>query len=79
MMLAHILDYLERHDSAGVDELARRLGSSPDAVRGMLDTLCQRGLAHRFEPSSGCGSRCQQCRPSSGEHYCRGPGPHTFG
>ncbi len=74
-MLTHIMDYLQRRGGAGVEELARVLDASPDAVRGMLQTLARRRLVHPFEPTSGCGVSCGRCQPSVEEYYCAGPGP----
>jgi hypothetical protein len=75
MILARILDYLSAHQAAGIGELAGAVGSTPDAVRSMLDTLQRRGLVHPVRPGSACGTSCRQCSQPGTEIYAPGPAP----
>ncbi len=64
-MLARLLHDLERHGDVGLDELARTLDCTPDAVRGMVQTLTQRGLVQLVEPMVTCPAGCRACCPSA--------------
>lgn len=75
MILARVLDLLERRKVASPDEIARVLNSSPDAVRSMLHTLQRKGLVHRVQAQAACGSACNQCMQGSVEIYASGPAP----
>jgi len=75
MILGRILDFLAAHRVASLGEIAAAVGSSPDAVRGMLDTLQRKGLVHRYEPEGGCGTTCRQCTQGMLEVYGHGPQP----
>jgi len=75
MILKQILDYLERHDLAGLSEIAGACGSSPDAVRSMLETLQRKRLVHRYQAPQGCGSSCRQCAQADAELYRWGAAP----
>ena len=75
MILQRLLDFLAVQRVASLDELARELDSSPDAVRSMLETLQRRGLVHRLRPQGGCGTSCQQCGQGTLEVFGHGPEP----
>lgn len=76
MILARVLELLQQRKVASPDEIARVLNSSPDAARGMLQTLQRKGLVHRVQAQAGCGSSCSQCMQGSLEIYASGPAPN---
>ena len=75
MILGKILDFVAAHGAASLSEISAAVGSSPDAVRGMLDTLQRKGLVHRYQPQGGCGTTCRQCTQGALEVYGHGPEP----
>ena len=75
MILERIVDFLATQRVASLSEIASVVGSSPDAVRSMMQTLQRKGLAHRFRPQSGCGSGCRQCVEGTLEVYGYGAEP----
>ncbi|HPE79854.1 MAG TPA: FeoC-like transcriptional regulator [Gammaproteobacteria bacterium] len=75
MILTRILGFLERRQVASLAEIAQAVGSTPDAVRNMLQTLQRKGLVHPYQPQGGCGSRCRQCAQGSAELYAHGAAP----
>ena len=75
MILARVLELLEHRKVASADEIARALSSSPDAVRSMLQTLQHKGLVHRVQAQTACGSSCSQCMQGAMEIYANGPAP----
>jgi hypothetical protein len=79
MILGRILDFLAAHRVASLGEIAAAVGSSPDAVQGMLDTLQRKGLVHRYQPQGGCGTTCRQCTQGTLEVYGHGPAPSLPG
>ena len=79
MILGRILDYLRDRECAGIGEIARAVDSSPEAVRGMLQTLERRNHVHRLQTRAGCGSACRQCDQAAIELFAAGPAPVTTG
>jgi len=75
MILGRILDFLAAQKVASLTEIAHSVGSSPDAVRSMLDTLQRKGMVHRYQPEGGCGSSCRQCAQGMIEVYGHGAEP----
>jgi hypothetical protein len=75
MILGRILEFLAARKVASLGEVAAAVGSSPDAVRSMLDTLQRKGLVHRYRPQGGCGSSCRQCEQGTIEVFAHGPEP----
>ena len=75
MILERVLDFLNLHQAASLTEIAGAVGSSPEAVRSMLQTLQRRGLVHRVRLQSGCGTSCRQCAEGSLEVYGHGAAP----
>ena len=65
MILGRVLDYLAANRVASPTQIAAGIGSTPDAVRGMLGTLQRRGLVR----SAGCGAGCRQCTEPELEMY----------
>lgn len=70
MILGRILEFLKAQQFAGLREIASAVGSSPDAVRSMLETLERKGLVQRYQPSTGCGTSCKQCTHGEVEYFC---------
>ena len=75
MILRRVLQYVTQRGTATPAEIAHALESSPDAVRGMLGTLQQRGLVHRVRVHSACGTQCRQCGQAEVELYAPGAPP----
>lgn len=72
MILSRVLAHLATHGIASPGQIAHALGSSPDAVHSMLETLRRRGLIHRVGAGSACGS-CGRCVQPTDEWYGYGP------
>jgi predicted ArsR family transcriptional regulator len=68
MILQRLLSFLERHPAASAGEIARGIGASPDAARGMLATLERRGRVERCAPLPACGG-CGICGQSAEARY----------
>lgn len=75
MILERVLDFLHVQRAASLTEIAGAVGSSPEAVRSMLQTLQSRGLVHRVRLQSGCGTSCRQCAEGALEVYGHGAAP----
>lgn len=75
MILGRLLDFLAAERVASLSQIAHQVGSSPDAVRSMLDTLQRKGLVHRVRPRGGCGSTCGRCEQGTIELYGHGAEP----
>ena len=75
MILGRVLDYLMAHRVASPAQIATGIGSTPDAVRGMLGTLQRHGLVRTV----GCGTGCLNCTEPEIEMYtCDRQGPHQL-
>jgi hypothetical protein len=72
VILNRVLDFLAKHRVASPAEIAVALDSTPDAVRGMLETLQRRGLVHVVRASADCGTHCRQCTAPDVEVYAYG-------
>ena len=59
-MLAQLLNEIRTIGTARTDLLARRMGTSEELVKVMLDDLKRRGLL--TEVNTGCGDSCQGCQ-----------------
>lgn len=59
-MLAQLLNEIRTVGTARTDLLARRMGTSEELVKVMLDDLKRRGLL--AEVNTGCGDSCQGCQ-----------------
>ena len=73
MILERLITYLSQRRVAGAYEISRAIDASPDAVRGMLETLHRRGLVHPVQVPQGCGSSCRQCTQVASDLYAIGP------
>jgi hypothetical protein len=69
MILTRVLDFLAQREVASLAEIAQAVGSTPDAVRSMLQTLQRKGRIHRLPLPEGCGSSCRQCAQGTIEVY----------
>ena len=79
MILSDLTGYLAQHRRVALVDLAHRFGSSPEALRAMLDVLVRKGRVRRIENGAACASGCCKCDPASVETYeWVGPpaGPH---
>jgi len=77
MILTRILDHLRMLRVASLGELARAVDAPPEAVESMLENLQRRGLIHRLEANSACGSGCRRCLQPGSELYGYGPAPQV--
>jgi len=59
-MLAQLLNEIRTVGTARTDLLARRMGTSEELVKVMLDDLKRRGLL--TEVNTSCGDSCQGCQ-----------------
>ena len=59
-MLTQLLDEIRANGTARTDLLARRMGTSEEMVKAMIDDLKRRGLL--TEVNTGCGDSCQGCQ-----------------
>ena len=69
MILSEIKGYLQQRGQVSLADIALRFGSSPDAVRGMLETLLRKGRIRRQQLNSACGSSCCKCDSAATELY----------
>ena len=68
MILSRLSEYLQQHRRASVSDLALGLGSSPEALRGMLAALERKGRARQLPPGTACNGCCK-CDPNAVELY----------
>jgi len=66
-MILDLQQYLRQHQTTTLDELARHFAIAPDALRGMLVKLVQKGRVRKLETKR-C-SKCHSCTPESLELY----------
>lgn len=64
-MLPALSDYLQRYGRASLSDLARTLGSTPEAVEPMLEHLARKGRIRRLPEGSSCGKPCCACDPAT--------------
>ena len=69
MILTDIRDYLRSHGQATLNDIALHVDADPDAVRGMLQRLLDKGQVVCETISSDCGSKCSKCAPEIREIY----------
>lgn len=58
-MLEQLVDLLRDGGTHRVEDMARTLGTTPELVEAMLETLTQMGYLRRLAES--CGERCASC------------------
>jgi hypothetical protein len=68
MILSRLNDYLRLHRRASLVDMAHGIGSSPDALRGMLAALERKGRVRRLAAGAAC-SGCGKCDPNTVELY----------
>lgn len=69
MILSDLTGYLAQHKQAALVDLAHRFGSSPEALRAMLEVLVRKGRVRRIANGTACASGCGRCDPASVETY----------
>ena len=69
MILTDILDFLEQRGFASLTEIAHAVGSPPDAVHTMLQTLERKKRIHRLRLQDSCSTRCRNCAQGAIEVY----------
>jgi putative ferrous iron transport protein C len=69
LILSDLTGYLAQHKRAALADLSHRFGSSPEALRPMLEVLARKGRVRRLAPGSSCAGGCCQCDPASLETY----------
>ena len=69
MILSELTDYLAQHRRAALTDMANRFGSSPDALRAMLDVLVRKGRVRRIGAGPACASGCCGCDQASAETH----------
>ncbi|HEB95222.1 MAG TPA: sugar metabolism transcriptional regulator [Sedimenticola thiotaurini] len=69
MILSRIKQYLQQRGEASLADLATRFDTTPEAMRGMLETWIRKGRVQRRLASAACGSSCSQCDPAATEIY----------
>jgi hypothetical protein len=75
MILTELRRVLQTQGPLSLGEIAKRLDSSPEAVRSMLEIWIEKGRVSRLATAEGCGSSCQGCAVTQTEYYAwRGRG-----
>jgi len=69
VILRDIREYLKKRKQATLADIALHVQSEPDAVRGMLQRLEQKGQVRRENIDLACGSSCDKCTPAAREIY----------
>jgi predicted ArsR family transcriptional regulator len=69
VILARIETYLSQQRRAALIDLARQLGSDPEALRGMLAKLERKGRVRRLPAGTPCRGGCSACDPASIEIF----------
>lgn len=69
MILSDLTGYLAHHRRAALTDIANRFGSSPEALRAMLEVLARKGRVRRIAEGPACASGCCGCDQTSVETY----------
>ncbi len=69
MILSDIRRYMAQHGQATLADVALHFDIVPDAARGILEVLVNKGMLEHRMLSASCGSSCSQCDPASTEIY----------
>ncbi len=69
MILSELTNYLATHRRAALVDMAHRFGSSPDALRSMLQVLARKGRVRRIADGAACFTGCSKCDQASVETY----------
>ena len=65
MMLSRLSDVLRERRRASLNDLARSVGSSVEAIEPMLAILERKGRVRRLPSGSGCDHGCCGCDPTT--------------
>ena len=68
-MLLLLRDFLRQKHTANLQEIAWHLKQSPELTRTLLEHWIRKGRVSPCEKPSGCGTRCQSCRPEYAQVY----------
>ncbi|MGE5154810.1 MAG: FeoC-like transcriptional regulator [Bdellovibrio bacteriovorus] len=68
MILSDLTRYLAEHRQATLVDMVHRFGSSPEALRAMLEVLARKGRVRRMDRAS-CASGCSGCNLAQIETY----------
>ena len=68
MILTELQDYVREHRRVSLEQLSRRFGIPPPALRGMLDRLALKGRVRRLDRPPSC-SGCRICPDAALEFY----------
>lgn len=68
-MLLAIKEFLQTHQSANLEEMARYVNQDPGLTRELLQHWIRKGKVVRLSNPVGCGTRCVQCQPGTAEVY----------
>lgn len=79
MILSELTGYLAQHRRVALTDMANRFGSSPDALRPMLEVLARKGRVRRIAEDAACTRGCGGCGQVRTETYewIATPGPCT--
>jgi len=69
MILSELTAYLAEHKRVALTDMAYRLGSDPEALRGMLIILERKGRIRKLPAGIACGGGCSKCDSASIEIY----------
>ena len=69
MILSDLTGYLAQHRRAALTDMANRFGSSPEALRAMLEVLARKGRVRRIAEGPACASGCCGCDQAGVETY----------
>jgi putative ferrous iron transport protein C len=68
-MLINIKNYLQKKQTANLQEIAWHCQQSLEITRDMLQIWLRKGKVKICPKPVGCGSKCQQCQPEFAEVY----------
>lgn len=69
MILKRVSDHLKEHRRDSIADMARRLDTTPDALRSMLEVLERKGFVKRLPLGTPCSGGCNHCHPQEIELY----------
>jgi hypothetical protein len=69
MILADLRSYLTERRRASLVDIANRLDTDAEALRGMLATLERKGRVRKLPPGTLCHGTCGGCNQAAPELY----------
>ena len=69
MILADLRRYLAERRRASLVDIANRLDTDAEALRGMLATLERKGRVRKLPPGAACQGTCGGCNQAAPELY----------